>query len=138
MIHVATLRMVAPPGRRDEVLRALRWLAGPTRSRPGCIECRILQDLDDGDALVLVEEWTSAEALVRHLRSADYRRLLAVADLAAEPPEIHFDRVVERRGLELVAEIRGCGAPAGEASTREDSGARGDARCLKFRGGGRR
>ena len=106
MIDVATLRMVTPPERRDEFLHALRWLAGPIRARAGCAGCRILQDLDDENALVFVEEWASREAFTRHLRSDDYRRLLALADLAVEPPEIQFDRLTERRGLDLVAEIR--------------------------------
>ena len=109
-MDVATLRMVAPPGRRDEIVDVLRWLAGPVRAHRGCAGCRILQDLDDEDALVLVEEWTSRRAFERHLRSDDYRRLLAVAELAAEPPEICFDRISERRGLDLVAEVRGNGA----------------------------
>ena len=105
-MNVATLRMVAPPERREEILHALRWLAGPIRAHPGCAGCRILQDLDDDNALVLVEEWTSRQAFERHLRSDDYRRLLTVAELAAEQPEIHFDRVAERRGLDLVTEVR--------------------------------
>ena len=109
-MDVATLRMVAPPGRRDEILHALRWLAGPVQARRGCAGCRILQDLDDENALVLVEEWTSRETFERHLRSEDFRRLLAVAELATEPPELRFDRIAERRGLGLVAEVRGDGA----------------------------
>ena len=105
-MDVATLRMVVPPGRRDEILHALRWLAGPVRAHRGCAGCRILRDLDDDNALVLVEEWTSRQALERHLRSDDYRRLLALAELAVERPEIHFDHVAERRGLDLVVEVR--------------------------------
>ena len=107
---VATLRMVAPPGRRDEILHTLRWLAGPLQARRASAGCRILQDLDDEDALVFIEEWDSDEAFERRLRSQDYRRLLAVAELAAEPPEIRFDQISERRGLGLVAEVRERGA----------------------------
>ncbi len=109
-MDVATLRIAAPSERREDILHALRWLAGPTRAQAGCAGCRILQDLGDEKALVLLEEWTSHEAFERHLRSDDFRLLLAVADLAAEPPEIHFDRVAERRGLDLVAEVRDGGA----------------------------
>ncbi len=50
-MDVATLRMVAPRGRRDEILHALRWLAVPIRTHHGCAGCRILQDLDDENAL---------------------------------------------------------------------------------------
>ena len=118
MMDVATLRMVAPPGRRDEILHALRWLAGPIQAHAGCADCRLLQDLDDENALLFVEEWDSREAFERHLRSADYRRLLAVAELAAEPPEIRFDHVSETRGLDLVTEIRDRGARQGGSSLR--------------------
>ena len=46
-MDVATLRMVVPPGRRDEIVGALRWLAGPVRAHRGCAGCRILRDLDE-------------------------------------------------------------------------------------------
>jgi len=78
----ATLRMLAPPGRRDEILHALRWLTGPLPARPGCAGCRLLQDPDQQDALVFIEEWDSDEAFERRLRSQDYRRLLAVVESA--------------------------------------------------------
>ena len=105
----AKLQITATPERRDEILRAIRWLAGPARAKPGRTGCRILQDLDDEDVLVLVEEWTSREALERHLRSDEYRQLLTLAELSARPPEIRFDTVTRSEGLELVAAARGVG-----------------------------
>ena len=121
-MDVAILRMVAPRGRRDEILHALRWLVAPIRSRAGCAGCRILQDLDDENALVLVEEWSSRRDFVRHLRSDDYRRLLAVAEAAAEPPEIRFDHVVEQRGLDLVTEVRDGADPLSQALKKAEAG----------------
>ncbi len=103
----ATLQMVAAPERRDEILRAIRWLAGPCRMKQGRAGCRILRDLEEEDVLVLVEEWTSREALERHLRSDEYRQLLALAELSTRPPEIRFDTVARSEGLELVANLRG-------------------------------
>ncbi len=103
----ATLQMTAIPERRDEILQAIRWLAGPARVEPGRAGCRILQDLDDEDVLVLVEEWTSREGLERRLRSDEYRQLLTLVELSARPPEIRFDTVARSEGLELVAAARG-------------------------------
>ena len=98
--------MSVPPERRAEIVGALRRLAGPIRAHDGCAGWRILQDLDDEDALVVVQEWTSTEAFVRHLRSEEYRLLLAIVERSLEPPQIHFDRVAERRGVDLVVAVR--------------------------------
>jgi quinol monooxygenase YgiN len=57
--------------------------------------------------LTLIEEWESREALDRHVRSNDYRKILAAMDLASEPPEVQFCSVLKESGMELIEEIRG-------------------------------
>lgn len=43
----------------------------------------------------------------RHIRSNDYRNVLAVMEIASGPPEIKFVEALETDGMELIGEIRG-------------------------------
>jgi quinol monooxygenase YgiN len=103
------LRIHVPPGKRDEVHRILRSLLEPVRVRGGCLACRVYQDIEDPDVLALIQEWTSWDDLTRYLRSEDSRKFLAVMDLAIQQPEIWFDTISSREGLERLAAARGAG-----------------------------
>lgn len=102
----ATFRIVVHPERKDEVLKTLRPLIGPTEVQRGCISCRIQQDVDNANILTVVERWDSQEDLNRHIASDDFRRILAVLDLSIKPPEIRFDGVSHTAGIELIEAVR--------------------------------
>jgi quinol monooxygenase YgiN len=92
--------------KRDDVIRTLRLAMGPTQARLSCISCRLYQDVDDENLISFVQEWDSREALETHIRSNDYRNVLAVMELASEPPEIKFVESLKTNGMELIEEIR--------------------------------
>lgn len=56
------------------------------------------------------EDWTDVEAFERHLRSDQFAQLLAVLELAAEPPTLECRLISESRGLDYVAAVRGVAA----------------------------
>jgi quinol monooxygenase YgiN len=58
------------------------------------------------EEFILVEEWSSRQALENHVRSADFRRVLAIMDLAAQPPDLRFHSVASTEGFELVVKLR--------------------------------
>ncbi len=101
-----SMKFVVPQERGTEVLRTLRSLLGPTKAEAGCVRCEIYRDALDDDIYLYLEEWGSREQLERHIRSAHYRRLLAIMELASEKPEVRYDTVSERQGFELVEKIR--------------------------------
>ena len=74
----ASLGIVAPAERRDEIVQTFRSLVGPTEVKAGCLGCRVYQDVSDKNALTYVEEWQTQEDLERHLRSDQYRKLLTL------------------------------------------------------------
>jgi quinol monooxygenase YgiN len=98
-----SVRLTAGP----EVRRELTALIGPTRAQPGCLRCELLQADARPWVVELIAEWASRSDLDRHLRSDDCRRLLAAADLAAEPPSFRIDTVASREGIEAIAAARG-------------------------------
>ncbi len=105
MVH-ATIRFELSPGSVREALDVLRPVAERTRIEPGCISCRIYRDVQQDQAIMVDESWTSHEELQRHLRSSDYQRILLVIEMARGHPEIRFDEVVRSTGFETIAEAR--------------------------------
>ena len=102
----ASLRIVAPPERRDEIVQTFRSLVEPTEVKRGCLGCRFYQDVADKNALTYVEQWRTQEDCERHLRSEQYRKLLALIDLSTSPPELRFHTISETSGIEYLATVR--------------------------------
>ena len=59
--------------------------------------------LADPGVLALVQEWSGPDALDRYLHSEDSRKCVALIGLANRPPEIWFDTIATREGLEHLA-----------------------------------
>jgi quinol monooxygenase YgiN len=100
------VRLLLSETDRRRVITSLTALVGWNRVQPGCRACHLLTDTEDPRALVLWEEWESQEDLDRHLRSEEYRRVLAAIELSQEAPEIRFDTVENRSGFEVVEAAR--------------------------------
>ena len=107
------LRMEFATQACNEAAAVLRTLIGPVRAEPGCSATRLSRDTDDGCGLTWEEEWRSIEDFKRHLRATAFRRILAVMELAAEPPVVEIDDVYSRRGFDLVEEMLGVTLAAG-------------------------
>jgi quinol monooxygenase YgiN len=105
MIHVS-LKVTAPADRREEALRIVRSLLGPTSAEPGCLNCGCYADAQNEKTLCYVEDWQTEEDLERHIRSDDYRKFLALIDLSSEPPELKFHKVSETFGIEYLSRVR--------------------------------
>jgi quinol monooxygenase YgiN len=103
---LATLSIVVPPGRREEMIEIFWYLLGPLRVEPGCRTCRLYQEVGKEDRLVYVEEWEQPEQLERHMRSARYERLLALMEASAKPPVLRYYTVSAARGLDYLEAVR--------------------------------
>lgn len=71
-----------------------------------CDRCRLYRDAQDDRACLLAQEWGTQTALDRYLRSDLYRTVLAVLETASEPPEVCFDTLAQRAGVEVVEGAR--------------------------------
>jgi quinol monooxygenase YgiN len=107
MIH-ATIRMKMPGQKLREAVEILRAEAERTRVQPGCISCRIYHDEQEADVIMVEEHWRTQEEHACHLRSAEYRNVLLVVEMAYEKPEIKFSEFSESTGVETVEKARSC------------------------------
>jgi quinol monooxygenase YgiN len=89
----------------------LRILKGHTTAKAGCLAFEVSQDLTDANVLTVTERWATRPDLDAHVRSADYKLLLAVIDLGTAPSEIRFDVTEPIGGLDVVWAARS-GQPA--------------------------
>jgi quinol monooxygenase YgiN len=105
VIH-AVVTIVAAPNKRDEMLKSLRSIIGPTRVEPGCLECHVVIDAIEPERLTLIQTWSTQTDLSRHVRSDRYRMVLAIMESSAESPEVVFDTISKREGLEAVERLR--------------------------------
>jgi quinol monooxygenase YgiN len=101
-----TLRLKVSHKRRQDLINSAKRILGPTKIQPGCISCRLYQDLDEPDAVFLVEEWESREKLDRHFSSEECRIILSLMEAADQLPEIKINTVSKMEGLEAIEASR--------------------------------
>ena len=101
MVH-ASVRLLIPSDKRDEVLGILSMLALQTKLDSGCIQCHVYRDEDCDAGILLDELWSDEESLKNHLRSSGFRNVLLVSELSTSPPEFRFETVLNQSGIETI------------------------------------
>src|SRR5271154_471033 len=97
------MQIVAPDGKRTEILRALGALLGPTRAAAGCVQAQLYADLDKRKTLFLVEEWESREQFERNLDAIKLNTIVAVIELSSQAPVVYVDSVIREEGVDALA-----------------------------------
>jgi quinol monooxygenase YgiN len=103
---IVTLRIKVPRDQRNIILDAARRIVGPTEVQPGCVSCRFYQDIDDSDAVFLVEEWKTRKDFDRRLNSQEYRIILSLVDMSEIPPEFKLSKISKTEGLEALEVVK--------------------------------
>jgi quinol monooxygenase YgiN len=103
---LATIGMTMPAKKHGEALKVLKSVAKRCKVHPGCLGCHIYEDLQEDNVLVYEEMWRSEEDLDRRLRSAEYRTMLLVMEMALKHPEVRFDKVSTSTGMEMIEKAR--------------------------------
>ena len=103
---IESIGILAPPSKREEIARGMLSFIGPILVEAGCMSCRLFEEVTDMNRLHLETKWRSQDDLTRHVCSEEYKKLLILMEMAAEPPIVEFHSVCQTRGLELVQEAR--------------------------------
>lgn len=104
---VVKLRSKVVPKKRWDVPKTIHTIIGTTSVQKDCLHCGLYSSTSDDDELMLLEEQESNEALDKHIRSDDFRKVLAVMELAKENPDISFHTVSSTGKFELIEELVG-------------------------------
>jgi quinol monooxygenase YgiN len=121
MVH-ASIRMQISFQKRDEVLSILRNLSRKTRYEAGCVSCRVYRGAEEEDGILLDQIWSDEQLLERHLRSANFNKVIQLAELSSAPPEFKFETILHSSGIETIVKARtppGTGHTLTTPATRE-------------------
>lgn len=100
--YMLTIRLTADEKTRPQLLDSLKGIQETVRAHPRCDHYCLHQSLSNPGKLALIGEWQTQEAMNEHIRSEAFRVVLAAIDLSSEKPEICFDKLVSREGLEYL------------------------------------
>ena len=103
---LATIRMKISPEKRGEALKILRSTVEGNRILPGCLSCRIYEDIEEDNVLMYEEMWESEEELKQHLRSDEYHKVLLVMEMALDHPVVEFKTLSSSTGIETIEKAR--------------------------------
>jgi quinol monooxygenase YgiN len=67
----------------------------------------MLSNVKNDDLQVLFGIWESKEALEDHIRSNDFKKIMAIMEMSDETPEIRFSKVSDIGGVDLIEKLRG-------------------------------
>jgi quinol monooxygenase YgiN len=103
---LSSIRVMIPPQKRNEALKILSSIADQCREYLGCLSCRIYEDLQEKNIIMLEEVWRTDADLDLHIRSDEYRNLLLVLEMAHQQPEIRFNTITHSTGIETIEKAR--------------------------------
>ena len=106
-MKVTVVRVRVPTEDREAVVKSIQRVLEPTRVESGCLGMQCGCDIEDENALVIIERWATQEDLEQHIRSDQYRVILSVLESSSEDPEVQFHEVSGTAGMEVIFETRG-------------------------------
>ena len=102
-----TVRLVAAPGRVDDIVRTLLQVVMlPAQQLPGCHFAQVYQRINEPQKVDYVEEWDDPAELRPQLSCERFSRLLELVEMAAEAPEVEFRQISETYGMDYIATQR--------------------------------
>ena len=104
MIH-ASIRMQIPDPQKDDALRILGTVSRKTCFEAGCVSSQVYRGAEE-DGILLDELWRAEDHLEHHLRSANFNKVIQLAELSNSPPEFRFETVVRLAGIEAIAKAK--------------------------------
>ena len=103
----ALLRLKVNSANQDKIVEIINFMLERIQVESGCVSCHFYQDTSSKGVFLLWQEWESRADLERHICSEEFRHILALIDLASEPPEIRFNTISKEEGIETIETVRG-------------------------------
>ena len=88
------------------MIAALQALARLASLERGCVEAHVFTESDVPGRFYYSEAWDTEENLRSMLRSERFTQLVALMEMAVEPPSLDFRTIAETQGLEFALEAR--------------------------------
>ena len=96
VVVTASLSFRVQPQNQGEVLSIANTIAERMRKSPNCCRNRLLNDLDDPNAFVLVSEWPDMASAEAFMMSRDVQMFRGIRILLRSEPVVIIDQVTNR------------------------------------------
>ncbi len=101
-----TIEMRANTGKFQELHQTLEAFLPMIRRQNGCQDCRIAQDIEDGEVLVLVIHWETRGDLEQYIRSESGSALLGAIELLSGTSKVGIGSDLSWEGTDALKKIR--------------------------------
>jgi quinol monooxygenase YgiN len=98
-VLIGTFGCRVKPDKQTEFLASVADVMERARWLPGCLDCRLVANVEGGGGFSLVCEWSGPDGLDRFLRSPEFRVLKGMRILMDDEPRLVVDEVVRRAGI---------------------------------------
>lgn len=106
---VQVIKASIRPDQRDRWLEVIKQNAERTRGEEGCEGYQVAEDLEASNTFVIVEHWSSMDAVHAHFRNQFEGLMAALGDVFAAPPEVEIHEVASTQSLDEVLASAGIG-----------------------------
>jgi len=103
---LVTIKIDVRSAKQKELAQTLSALAVRVRKEAGCVSSTFYREVENENALCVIEEWESQADLDAHLQSDNFRVLRGAVKLLNGPAEMRFHSVSQTLGEEAVEAAR--------------------------------
>jgi quinol monooxygenase YgiN len=103
---LVTIKIDVRSTKQKELAQTLSALAVRVRQEAGCVSSAFYREVENENALCVLEEWATQPDLDTHLRSDNFRVLRGAVKLLNGPAEMWFHSVSQTLGEEAVEAAR--------------------------------
>jgi len=101
-----TIEVRSKPGKINEIYQTLQALTPTIRREKGCLNCRVSQDMEDGEVYVLCSDWDAEASFEGHIKSASGGALLGAIKTLGQSARIQLGSDAKWEGVETLMQIR--------------------------------
>lgn len=105
VMEIITLKFKLASEIYTSALNNIKAIIAPTKVQPGCLDCCIYCGVNDNTSLLFVERWDNVEHLHKHIRSEDFKVVLAMMELSQIKPEFSIQTISETKGIDDLTEL---------------------------------
>lgn len=86
---LVTAKITAKSGKKDKIISKARNLIQSTRLETGCISYNLYSDTEDGDTLLMLEQWENNDVLNSHMKTKHFKTFnTAIEDILVKEVDI--------------------------------------------------
>ncbi len=104
-MEIITLKIKIAPEIYTTLLNNFNAIIEPTLVQTGCLDCYVYRQIKDKTSMLFIERWNNFEQMQKHLRSEDFKVVLAMMELSQIKPEFSIQTISETKGINELTEL---------------------------------